>query len=287
MSKIVYKDNKHLYFNGKTEYSSVSRFSKQFFNQFDSNQGADRKVLRELFPKDYVRLKKIYHWNDPALYEILRKLVTDEKAFKEAANVLKKEWRTSAKKSTDRGTELHDDFEKLAIKEGGCMNLFNNKFYKLQNCQSDRDVSVDNLFDLKDGFHQEVIIYNDEHKIAGRIDKLFIDTIGSYRYFDVDDWKSDKNMLRVPDFYDKVKGYKTLRYPFTNVYDAPLGRYSVKINVYAWMLCKAGFVARNLGLTHFNMDAEKENILFAKLHRIENLYNTLDNYINNEVTAKN
>lgn len=112
--------------------------------------------------------------------------------------VILKEWKGEKDKSIIKGNEYHTFKENQAKSSGVCLNPFSNVDFKtvestkitIKNKIEYREPTVSDLIHLEDGFHPELILWNNDHKLAGQADKVYIETdISGRRFVDVDDYK--------------------------------------------------------------------------------------------------
>ena len=117
----------------------------------------------------------------------------------------------------------------------------------------------DSLKDLKDGFHPELILWNNKYKLAGQADMVFVETIGDKRYIYVDDHKTNKEIKTTNGYwqYDKEtkkkywKGNYMLE-PLSHLECCNYNHYRLQISTYAWMLEQEGYIVKNVSFTHLN-----------------------------------
>lgn len=107
-----------------------------------------------------------------------------------------------------------------------------------------------NLSELEDGCYRELLVHDDVYKMAGQIDMCRIETVMGVRCVDIDDDKTNASIKSeafvrdgVPTMFEGV---------LSSVAYANLWEYAIKISTYAYMMERAGYTVRRLGLTHHN-----------------------------------
>lgn len=263
---VYFIEDGHKYFiydeeGNKIPYTSVSGYVKPYIPQFKRKKISEETALRQLLPDRYEKLKRKYQWWQPEVYEELRKHVDKKELDAKIKEILGK-WDNKGDVSRDVGTMIHDEKEQAEVETGFAVNEFNGKKYPLMNGdKSKRDIAPADLSQLEDGYYNELIVYNHDRKIAGRIDRLFIETIGGYRYIDIGDWKTDEEIRMLPKFFDHVNSrYETLHPPLNHLLNTNFYVYSIKLSLYAWMLEQYGFTARHIGITHVLYDRKTTEI---------------------------
>lgn len=279
MSFILFEDKTHTYKNREGEdFKSVSKKFKPFKPVFDNEFICARSVYKNLIPIHYERIKKKYNNRDSKTlgYEdkrILKDLSAylDEKDFKTEYNRLQKEWKDKNIKAVTKGTAFHNLKEHLDIDRGYTYSNATGAKYKtiLTTREGDNSSIKENLFDLEDGYYTELVIHyeDDNVKVAGQADRVFIYTICGVRYVDIDDWKTDESINLVPDFYHPYRGYETLLKEFSHLVNSNYSAYTLKISAYAKMMEYFGFVPNRLGFTSVCIDDDL-NVLSKKYYKI-------------------
>lgn len=251
---ILFSDKDHAYIHReKGKMLSVSGFIKKYEEEFDSDMIATRKVFKELNRPlwDTVYTK---HGKDPykAIEDMRRSM--DPEIYNPLVNAYIDSWSESARTSSERGTFHHKRLENNDYETGFSINPYNKKKYAtIQNNLIpegfDNCSMADNLFDLEDGYYPEMLIFNEDLGICGQSDKVYIETVGTKRYMDIDDYKFVKEIVMVPAYFDfTLKKFPSMKEPISHIYQTNYYSYVLKISMYAWMCEQFGFTIRNLGL---------------------------------------
>lgn len=280
---ILFKAKDHIYINEETNerYNSVSKLTSFFKVPFDRDFWSTYVAFKELMgPKKLKEEKKKTGLNGDDLIMHLNQFVDQDELVDTRNNVLKK-WEKKNKDSISRGNNYHKQQEKKSYLTKKQENPFTNKPYDvhipdeidkedltvdeiLQFIDSTEKKSINsNLYNLEDGYYPELLIWNDEYKIAGQADKVFITTDKStgIRYIDIDDYKTNTK-IKTSNYFQKMN------YPLNHLDDCNWNHYRLQISTYAWMLEQFGFQVRNTAFTHYNkmykfdyMKSEVENML--------------------------
>lgn len=261
-NKVIHHSADHSYYYGDKKYQSVSRVFDIVKPDTDWDYNAGRSFFKSNYPELYeaVKKEKDMAFDHPQLIErlILRSKISRED-FEAGRDKLRQEWKDNAKEATDRGTAFHTKMEEGDYAAGGRVNPATGEIVGVVKYEKtyDNEALCENLYDLPDGYYPELLVFNHELEIAGQLDMGFIrtDKKGN-RIVDIDDWKTDANILMKPDFKHPKKGYERLKYPVGHLYATNHNTYMIKIGMYAYMLEKFGFKVGNLYFTSVDIDPE-------------------------------
>lgn len=249
----------HKYYNNQNElYVSVTQliehYKQEFEEEYWSYYTAYRKVLgydKDTF-KEYVKAKGIRYGTNKSIDNIFYLANQDgisQELLKQAKQAVKDEWKETNKKATDKGSNFHnrketsDDYQKVFTEKIFTARTVNEDLWNL-----DRS---DYFNTLEDGWYREIKLVNHNHKLAGTIDELFIETIDRIRYIDINDWKTNAEIK----FSNKFQNMKA---PVSHLQDTNFNHYTLQISTYALMLELMGFKPRHLQLTHIQYINETE-----------------------------
>lgn len=99
------------------------------------------------------------------------------------------------------------------------------------------------------------------------MDQNFIETINGKRYIDIDDWKTDAEILLKPSYINPKYKSPYFNYPVDHLYDTNYWKYVLKISTYAKILEMEGFIVRNLAFTHVLLD-ENSNVISKQRYKL-------------------
>lgn len=275
--KVVFSEKNHQYFYGDTVYNSVSSVFSKFKESFDADGISRIMTLKLLVPEEYDFYSLKYKNNRVAIIENLEKFVVKE-FYEHKVKELRDSWEEKGNISKTRGTAFHKMMEEMDITVGVGYNEFNNKTYnlvsKVKETEFDNEAYAEDLTHIPDGYYNEFLVFDHEHKIAGQMDRLFIETIDGVRFADIGDWKTDKSISKA---FLKYKGY--FMYPFHKLPNNNYNEYSVKISLYAYMLEKFGFTIRKMGITHVKLDKDL-SVINRNVHETSDLRHLIPEMLN-------
>lgn len=252
--QILFNAEDHSYNGKKITYTSVSKLIGKYKRPYNRDYWSKYKAYEKLLgQKEFKAIRKQlgHPLEDDALFNDLSAIVSQE-ALNEAIQEILNEWKSKNDKSIKKGNDYHNFKENQAKELGYCENPYTGVEYptihstkiEVKKGIEYRSPIVTNLYDLEDGFHPELILWNDKAKIAGQSDLVFIETIEGKRYIDIDDYKSNNKI----DTYSFMK-HKMLD-PLSHLHDVNYNHYRLQISCYAWLLEQAGYIPRNLGFRH-------------------------------------
>ncbi len=158
---------------------------------------------------------------------------------------IKQKWEDGRKYAATRGSEMHkciDDYLK------GTIDL--NRFIQLipVHGRSFRDYMAEQSRPL---FRTEWAIYNEDVRLAGTVDALFLNPDGSVTLVD---WKCSDHDLNELNIYNSFSTHMEL----SHVPDTRWGHYAVQLNVYKYIIeSKYGLIVRNMQLVQFKSSGFK------------------------------
>lgn len=252
--KILFNSKSHKYSCGrKYKYSSVSGLVSQFKQPYNKEYWSRYKAYQRILgDEEFKKLRKGFVFEDNSLFDYLKQFV-DNKEVNKVVKVILKEWEDKKDKSIIKGNDYHTFKENQAISTGVCYNQFLKRDFPtvqstiitIKNNVEYRQPTVEDLFDLQDGFHPELILWNNNHLLAGQADKVYIETIDGVRYVDIDDYKTNEE-IKKSNYFGKMLG------PLSHLDCCNYNHYRLQISTYAWMLEQAGYTVRNTAFTHLN-----------------------------------
>jgi hypothetical protein len=230
----------------KSTYLSVTKLTSFQFPRFD----ADLVIKRMMEGKN---------WNDTNKY------------WGMTPTEIKQLWKNNGAAQSGAGTSLHFNIEQF-------MNQWLvDKNDRLVTCDH-QDLLDSYLEDLETGdsnientspewkyflnfvkgtpdlkpYRTEWMIYDDEIKLAGSIDMVYINDDGTLTIYD---WKRAKQIAKTHDFNEKGSAPWTKHLPHTNFW-----HYSLQLNIYKAILQrKYGMTVRDLYLVQLHPENENDN----------------------------
>lgn len=247
---IYFKDSTHEYVNERGEkYTSVSSLWSKYKNEFDKEKWSNYKAIEAILGESsFKTLKAQYSSIEAMLKDVVPQM--DPAVLEPEVKRILQKWSSGSKDAINKGNLYHSSMEKKVLITGVVINPFTQTGFKVVKSEKvsgfDNESISMNLFDLKDGFYPELLIWSDKYLIAGQSDKVFITTEKGVRYVDIDDYKTNKEI--------KTRGFKgeKMKKPLHHLDDCNFNHYALAISLYAYMLELVGYKVRNTGLHHFN-----------------------------------
>ena len=257
--KIIFNSKEHSYESEKIRYTSVTTRVKKYEN-YDREYWSEYKAIELIFGKDHFRsLRNQMHYKayDKEMIAYMKTRISPTD-FKDALSTILGQWSVSSNIATKKGNDYHDFKEKQAFELGYSENPFTNEdFSTIQSMDiytkdgvEYREPTYEKLWDLKDGFHPELLIWDNESATAGQSDKIYIKTVGDKRLVWVDDYKTNKKIDTYSFFKNKMKA------PLAHLDDVNYNHYRLQLSIYAWMMEKAGYTIAGTRFTHLNKPYE-------------------------------
>lgn len=262
--KVAFREKDHKYFNLDDEsinYISVTTLIEKYGQPFDSKFWSAYKALEKLLsPEDWKIEKKSLLKSKKIYKEMLDVYNISELEFNKTQQDILDEWADENRKSCERGTKIHANFE--------------NSFYNLNGDSTLKKFGIGGKFtckknyndlDLEYGVYPEYLIYYENPKIglylAGQIDLL----IKSGNTIIIGDYKTNKK-IELKSFYNQsTRSSVKMKYPLTSLDECNFNHYQLQLSTYAWMLQKLNpdFKIERLMLLHIDHDG-KETIYECK-----------------------
>lgn len=224
---VLYDDPQHRYHYKNQTYTSATQLLDKFKHKFDVQERSEYMAHRYSQSPEYWQQK----------------------------------WGGIRDASLERGNEIHNRREQALYEKG--VSIERNKSYKVL---KGTDYSDRNYIYLPDGIYPELLVWNHPWRIAGRVDKIIINTIEhkvtygnrvhwTYaRIADVEDYKTNKVIYR-ESFKDK-DGYRMMTGPLSHLMDCHYTHYSLQLSIYQYMLEMMGFVPGNRRIIHIKHEIE-------------------------------
>lgn len=236
---VTFDESSHRYTSHSGDsYISVTTLIKRFTPPFDADYWSAYKALKAVLSKtgewDSYK-KKAGGWENVVVFA--RSVDKDFRYRKEVIEEKKRilaEWQDTKEEALSKGTEYHK-MKEQHVKE------------KIVYSPEMKEISVLSGVDLlaaqdfeKDGLYPELILYNDEWKIAGQAD--WVMKVGKTVH--IKDYKTSKEISKTA-FQEQC-----LLPPLSHIPNANFYTYSLQLSIYALMLEQAGYKIGNLAIEH-------------------------------------
>jgi len=208
---ITFQEEGHIYtIRGDKYYKSCTTWIKSFFEKFNADAIIDTMMLSEKWPQN--------------------------KHFGMSKQDIKKLWNENGKKAAEFGTSMHKHIEEFYNgKELPEEDIVELTYFK--NFYTDHPELVP--------FRTEMMIYDEDIRICGSVDMLFLNEDGTLNIYD---WKFSK------EIQSHSYGKKGLG-PLSHMNDCNTTHYSLQLNLYREILeRKYGFVVRDMVLVFMHRD---------------------------------
>ena len=212
---ITFEEEGHKYtINGETNYTSVTTWLKKFFYPFN-----DELIITNMM--------KSPKW-------------PDSKYFGMTKEEIKKQWRDNGNEAAKLGTAMHKMFEDHynGLYVDGSNNGVEYEYF--QNFITDHP-------NLKP-FRSEWTVYDEDLRLSGSIDMLFINDDGTLSIYD---WKRCKSMDKTVSFNKYAKP------PIRHIPDTNFWHYSIQLNAYKMIIeRKYGYTIKDMFLVCIHPDLD-------------------------------
>lgn len=157
-------------------------------------------------------------------------------------------WQAETDRSLVIGDNLHLTQEELTLSQA--FEIKNGKPIRVQN-QSLFGDQYDYWY-WPDGVYTELILWNDNYRLAGRADKIVMTTPQAFtRQADVEDYKSNKR-IRTYGWWEKDRNdWRRMLDPVSHLIDCEHSKYALQLSMYQFMLEGIGFIPGNRKLLHY------------------------------------
>ena len=200
---ITFQENGHIYtIKGENGYTSCTTWVKSFFEKFDANKIIDKMMAKP-------------DWSN-------------SKYFGMTKYEIKELWRKNGAEAAAFGTRMHACIE----------NYYNGSMDESDMHEWNYFINFRNDHAHMEPFRTEMMVYDEDIKICGSIDMLFINPDGTLSIYD---WKFSKEIQ-----YNSFSGKKIQP---VNMEDCNVSHYSLQLNVYRIILeRKYGFIIKDMFL---------------------------------------
>lgn len=211
---ISFQEDGHIYsIRGDKYYKSCTTWVKSFFEKFNADAIVDKMMESDNWP--------------------------NSKYFGKTKEEIKTEWSENGKRAASFGTAMHKHIE---------------EFYNGAELPKSEDIEIMYFAEFfmdhieMTPFRTEMMIYDEDLRICGSVDMLFLNEDGTLNIYD---WKFSK------EIQTHSYGKKALP-PIQHLNDCNTVHYSLQLNVYREILeRKYGYVVRDMFLIFMHRDLGK------------------------------
>ena len=247
--QISFREDIHEYRNvqSKEVYISVTtiigQYQKKYHTEYWTLYKALEIIVSQSYGKQYwyaVKNKlKSYRDNDNEdeavvyMHSFIEKNKLSDAYIK--AEHFKKQWKDKSDKASEKGTDYHNKKE---------AESYSNGYDTINSMRVPTALTYSfDLSKLQDGFHAELLLYNDYYKVSGKADKVIIKTIDGKRLVYIDDYKTNEKITKKNEF-------QTFKRPLEHLDDCKWNLYKLQLTMYGVLLELAGYEVVHTQLTH-------------------------------------
>lgn len=232
---ICFKEDGHIYYDitdPNKKFVSVTTMIEKFGQPFDKDFWSAYKALEKLIPKSSWTIEKksllATKKFDNSILDLYTISIDD---FNREQQGILDAWDTENRKSCERGTKIHADFENSFYKAKKNISLAKFEIGGKFECRKDYTD-----LDLEEAIYPEYLIHylDGEFCLAGQIDLL----CKRGNKLIIGDFKTNKKIETKSFFNQRTKSSVKMQYPLNNIEDTNYWHYCLQLSTYAWMLQK-------------------------------------------------
>ena len=250
---IAFEEKAHRYWDvtdPSKKFTSVTTIIEKFGQPFDKEFWSAYKALEKLLSADAWKIEKPSLLKSKKFDKSLLELHDiSENDFNREQQAILDSWDEENRKSCERGTKIHADFENSFYKKK--KNIDISKFQIGGKFECRKDYTD---LDLENAVYPEYLIHrvspDGKLCIAGQIDLL----VKKGNNIIVGAYKTNKE-IKMKSFFDsKTKSSVKMKFPLNNLDDTNYWHYCLQLSTYAWMLQKLNpdFVIEDLVMIHID-----------------------------------
>lgn len=250
---IAFEEKAHRYWDvtdPSKKFTSVTTIIEKFGQPFDKEFWSAYKALEKLLSADAWKIEKPSLLKSKKFDKSLLELHDiSENDFNREQQAILDSWDEENRKSCERGTKIHADFENSFYKKK--KNIDISKFQIGGKFECRKDYTD---LDLENAVYPEYLIHrvspDGKLCIAGQIDLL----VKKGNNIIVGDYKTNKE-IKMKSFFDsKTKSSVKMKFPLNNLDDTNYWHYCLQLSTYAWMLQKlnSDFIIEDLVMIHID-----------------------------------
>lgn len=250
---IAFEEKAHRYWDvtdPSKKFTSVTTIIEKFGQPFDKEFWSAYKALEKLLSADAWKIEKPSLLKSKKFDKSLLELHDiSENDFNREQQAILDSWDEENRKSCERGTKIHADFENSFYKKK--KNIDISKFQIGGKFECRKDYTD---LDLENAVYPEYLIHrvspDGKLCIAGQIDLL----VKKGNNIIVGDYKTNKEIKMKSFFNSKTKSSVKMKFPLNNLDDTNYWHYCLQLSTYAWMLQKLNpdFVIEDLVMIHID-----------------------------------
>lgn len=250
---IAFAEGPHVYWDvtdPTKKFTSVTTIIEKFGQPYDKEFWSAYKALQTFLTEDEFKVEKKSLLATKKFDKSLLELHDiSENDFNREQQAILDKWDEENRKSCERGTKIHADFENSFYKKKKNIDISKFQIGGTFECRKDYTD-----LDLEYAVYPEYLIHritpDGKLCIAGQIDLL----VKKGNNIIIGDFKTNKE-IKLKSFYDsKTKSSVKMKYPLNNLDDTNYWHYCLQLSTYAWMMQKLNpdFVIEDLVMIHID-----------------------------------
>jgi hypothetical protein len=228
----------HVYSRDGRSYISVTTLIDLYVPPFDHDYWSTYKAVKDILENYWEwgsYKKKAGNWEGVVEYFQLNGAAPYNDQIEQRRKFYLDKWEKEGKTARDKGTRVHSMLERSTSE----MQSLDQRDGLILIPQRSRDILEAQDF-RGSGVFTELMVYNDEYRIAGTVDKVQ----KVERMVFITDYKTSKEITS-----DAFRDEKMLP-PFETVPNANFYHYGFQLSLYGWMLERAGYKIGALNIEH-------------------------------------
>lgn len=225
----IFEEKAHKYRKGNIPLTSVTTKVKEWVPEFDADTILEKKADKE----------KITGFAERLRYK----------------NKHKEEWALKGKTGMQNGTWTHKHIE-IHQETGHIPDTFENDVV-FKRFQAYLELLNNRFFSELQGVAVEQKVFSEKYRLAGTIDCIY--QREGCNFYTICDWKTDDNFKDDDHFFARGT---SMKYPFDDLVNSDLNKYSLQLSLYALILEEFGFETRENFLAV--LGGKKPRIIFVK-----------------------
>jgi hypothetical protein len=239
MKRVRFKEDTHQYFSENTEYISATTIIGKYTEDFDGNYWSTYKAVKDVLSdlnKWDAYKKQCGGWESVVKFWTSRPIHT--KKIMARKKYYLDMWEANGEFARAKGNVQHKEKEREVKGHVATRNESSGQMMEYGAGVDEYGIMEGDF--TTTGIYAEVLIWNDQHKIAGQIDRL----LKKGRHIDLEDFKTNKVIK-----YEGFRGRK-MKAPLQEFQDCSFSHYTLQLSLYAWMLAQQGYQVGELHLRH-------------------------------------
>lgn len=251
---VIFNPDNHTYTKNELRYISVTQLIKRYTPVYDSEYWSTYKAIKDVMESMgiFARYKQqAGGWENVVNHYLSTKEFSShvtrfiESQIEERKQYYLDMWQKNKDDACEHGSEIHlklqkEVMEKGVMHEGEPYPYSQSDILKVQDFESN-------------GVYAELLVYNDEYRIAGQVDKV---RKKGKKVF-VSDYKTNKEITRIAFRNETL--CPPLVLPNANYYI-----YNLQVSLYAWMLEQCGYEIEGLEIIHLRDEVTVYSMKYLK-----------------------